>query len=93
MFADDFSDRLKVIACIEKPNMVHSEMLEDVVGEKAWSKVRSLLGSKDEDAQLIFWGRRMISKQHLKRLRSVAGLHLPECLMKPGSRSKMVLQF
>ncbi|MCX6305850.1 MAG: Glu-tRNA(Gln) amidotransferase subunit GatE [Bacteroidetes bacterium] len=56
MFADDFSDRLKVIACIEKPNMVHSEMLEDVVGEKAWTKVQSLLGSKDGDAQLIFWG-------------------------------------
>jgi len=56
MFADDFSDRLKVIACIEKPNMVHSEMFDDVVGEKAWTKVRSLLGSKEGDAQLIFWG-------------------------------------
>ena len=56
MFADDFSDRLKVIACIEKPNMAHSEMFEDAVGEKAWTKVRSLLGSKEGDAQLIFWG-------------------------------------
>ncbi|MDD4604085.1 MAG: Glu-tRNA(Gln) amidotransferase subunit GatE [Bacteroidales bacterium] len=56
MFADDFSDRLKVIACIEKPNMIHSEMFDDVVGEKAWTKVRSMLGSKEEDGQLIFWG-------------------------------------
>lgn len=56
MFADEFSDRLKVIACIEKPNMVHSEMFDDVVGEKAWTKVQSLLGSSDEDAQIIFWG-------------------------------------
>jgi len=56
MFADDFSDRLKVIACIERPNMVHSEMFDDVVGEKAWTKVRSILGSKPEDAQIIFWG-------------------------------------
>jgi glutamyl-tRNA(Gln) amidotransferase subunit E len=56
MFADDFSDRLKVIACIEKPNMAHSEMFEDAVGERAWAKVRSLLGSKEGDAQLIFWG-------------------------------------
>jgi glutamyl-tRNA(Gln) amidotransferase subunit E len=56
MFADDFSDRLKVIACIEKPNMVHSEMFDDVVGEKAWAKVQSLLGSREGDAQLIFWG-------------------------------------
>ncbi len=56
MFADEFSDRLKVIACIEKPNLAHSEMFEDAVGEKAWTKVRSLLGSKEGDAQLIFWG-------------------------------------
>ncbi|MEI6436643.1 MAG: Glu-tRNA(Gln) amidotransferase subunit GatE [Bacteroidota bacterium] len=56
VFADDFSDRLKVIACIEKPNMAHSEMFEDAVGEKAWTKIRSLLGSKEGDAQLIFWG-------------------------------------
>lgn len=56
MFADDFSDRLKVIACIEKPNLAHSEMFEDAVGEKAWTKVCSILGSRDGDAQLIFWG-------------------------------------
>jgi glutamyl-tRNA(Gln) amidotransferase subunit E len=56
MFADDFSDRLKVIACIEKPNMIHSEMFEDAIGEKAWTKVRSLLGSGEDDAQIIFWG-------------------------------------
>jgi glutamyl-tRNA(Gln) amidotransferase subunit E len=56
MFAEEISDRLKVIACIEKPNMVHSEMADDTVGEKAWTRVRSLLGSKETDAQLIFWG-------------------------------------
>ncbi|MDP1622328.1 MAG: Glu-tRNA(Gln) amidotransferase subunit GatE [Bacteroidales bacterium] len=56
MFADEFSDRLKVIACIEKPNMVHSEMFDDIIGEKAWMKVQTLLGSKEGDAQLIFWG-------------------------------------
>jgi len=56
MFADEFTDRLKVIACIEKPNMVHSEMPEDMVGDKAWDRVRSLLGAKEEDAQIIFWG-------------------------------------
>lgn len=56
IFADEITDRLKVIACIEKPNMLHSEMLENVVGEKVWSKIRTLLGSKEEDAQIIFWG-------------------------------------
>ncbi|MCK9422986.1 MAG: Glu-tRNA(Gln) amidotransferase subunit GatE [Bacteroidales bacterium] len=56
MFADEISDRLKVIACIEKPNMAHSEMSEDAIGERAWTKVRSLLSSREEDAQIIFWG-------------------------------------
>ena len=56
MFAEEFSDRLKVIACIEKPNMVHSEMADDPLGEKSWEKVRSLLGSAEGDAQIIFWG-------------------------------------
>ncbi len=56
MFADEITDRLKVIACIEKPNMIHSEMLEDMARDKIWIKVKSLLGSREEDAQLIFWG-------------------------------------
>jgi glutamyl-tRNA(Gln) amidotransferase subunit E len=56
MFADEFSDRLKVIACIEKPNMAHSEMLEDVVGEKVWTRIRTMLDSQEQDAQIIFWG-------------------------------------
>jgi len=56
MFADEFTDRLKVIACIEKPNMIHSEMPDGTAGEKVWNKVKSLLGSKEGDAQIIFWG-------------------------------------
>ena len=56
MFADEISDRLKVIACIEKPNMAHSEMFDNPLGEKAWTKIRSVLDSKENDAQLIFWG-------------------------------------
>ena len=56
MFADELSDRLKVIACIEKPHMVHTEMFEDPLGTRVWKKIRSLLGSGDGDAQLIFWG-------------------------------------
>lgn len=56
MFADEFTDRLKVIACIEKPNMLHSEMTEGNGDEKVWNKVRSLLESKESDAQIIFWG-------------------------------------
>jgi glutamyl-tRNA(Gln) amidotransferase subunit E len=56
VFGDELSEKVKVVACIDLPNMVHSEMLEDTVGKKAWKKVQALLDSKEEDAQLIFWG-------------------------------------
>ena len=56
VFGDELSEKMKVVACIDFPNMVHSEMLEDTVGENTWKKVQNLLGSKDDDAQLIFWG-------------------------------------
>lgn len=56
MFGDEFTDRLKVIACLEKPNMVHSEMFDNVLGDKAWTRIRTLLESSDNDAQVIFWG-------------------------------------
>ncbi len=56
MFADEISDRLKVIACIEKPNMVTSEDLTAHVPVKDWEQVRKILKSKENDAQVIFWG-------------------------------------
>ena len=55
-FADELSDRIKVIACIEKPNMAHSEDLEETPEPSLWRKIRTLLGSAENDAQLILWG-------------------------------------
>jgi glutamyl-tRNA(Gln) amidotransferase subunit E len=56
MFADEISDRLKVIACIEKPNMTHSESLENEIAEKDWESIRETLEAGENDAQLVFWG-------------------------------------
>ena len=56
MFAHEISDRLKVIACLEKPNMTHSEEFTPIVNEADFIKIKKLLKSADEDAQLIFWG-------------------------------------
>ena len=56
MFADEISDRLKVIACIEPPHMAHSEDLETLVSEDDFEAVRELLGATQHDAQIIFWG-------------------------------------
>lgn len=53
MFVDEISDRLKVIACIEKPNMVHSEAMNSNVN---FNHIRTLLNSKEEDSQILFWG-------------------------------------
>jgi glutamyl-tRNA(Gln) amidotransferase subunit E len=55
-FSDEISERLKVIACIEIPNMTSSEALEPLLSEGDWDKVRALLKSSENDAQLVFWG-------------------------------------
>jgi len=56
MFADELSDRLKVIACIEKPNMTHSEELEKSLIKVQWQKIRGLLGAGNSDTQVVLWG-------------------------------------
>ncbi len=44
MFADELSDRLKVIACIEKPNMTHSEELDESLMKVQWQNTRLTKG-------------------------------------------------
>ncbi len=56
IFADEISDRLKVIACIEKPHLCHTEEFISNVSDSIWDKLRKLLKAKDNDAQLILWG-------------------------------------
>lgn len=56
MFANEIMERLKVIACLEMPNMCHSEELEPVIIEKDWETIRKKLGSGENDAQIIIWG-------------------------------------
>lgn len=56
IFADEISERLKVIACIEMPNMTHSEELDPVMTPAEWKRVREFLGSGQGDAQMILWG-------------------------------------
>lgn len=56
MFADDFAERLKVIACIEHPNMTHSEAFDSVISDNDWREIKDLLNAGENDAQLVFWG-------------------------------------
>ena len=54
-FYCEFADRLKVIACIERPNMATSEDLEDVVSRSVFEKAAHALNAGENDAQIIFW--------------------------------------
>ena len=55
LFADEISNRLKVIACLEKPNLLHSEELQSVLSDKDLVMLRTLLKAGENDAQLLFW--------------------------------------
>jgi len=56
VFANEISDRLKVIACLERPNMYHSDQIDDhKLKSQTWETVREQLGSGDNDGQILFW--------------------------------------
>ncbi len=56
IFANELSERLKVIACIELPNMTHSEEFEPLFTSTDWEKIHILLNPAESDAQLIIRG-------------------------------------
>ncbi len=56
VFADEISERLKVIACIEQPNMTHSEASEPLIDDKSMAYVKNTMNTKTDDGVVIFWG-------------------------------------
>jgi len=55
-FADEISDRIKVIACIGKPNMIHTESPDTVISEEEVRKIIKLTDADIDDAAIIIWG-------------------------------------
>jgi glutamyl-tRNA(Gln) amidotransferase subunit E len=55
-FYDEFANRLKVIACIEKPNMTSSEDLNPMIDAQGWNAIAKSLNAGKDDAQIVFWG-------------------------------------
>ncbi|MDF1544410.1 MAG: Glu-tRNA(Gln) amidotransferase subunit GatE [bacterium] len=55
-FGDELAQRLKVIACIDHPNLASSESDNPELLHKLFDTVRDLFGSTEQDAQLIIWG-------------------------------------
>jgi glutamyl-tRNA(Gln) amidotransferase subunit E len=52
-FADELSGRVKVIACLDRPNMIHSE---DSFTAFSFDGIKGLLSAGNDDAQIIVWG-------------------------------------
>jgi len=55
-FADEISDRIKVVACIDKPNMAYSEEIDTRFTHDNWSGIREVLSASGTDAQILVWG-------------------------------------
>ena len=55
IFADEISDRLKVIACLEKPNILHTEQLKPSLKSNHVAYIKQVLEAGENDAQIVFW--------------------------------------
>ncbi len=55
-FAEELSQRLKVIACLDHPNMVDSERTGDESLKEVFDKAARQLGAARGDSQVVIWG-------------------------------------
>ena len=56
-FAKEISDRVRVIACLDKiPNIIHSDTDDVTINSVNWLKIKKLSRFENEDALVITWG-------------------------------------
>ncbi len=56
-FAKEISDRVRVIACLDKiPNIIHSDSDDVTISSASWMKIKKLSKFEPEDALVIAWG-------------------------------------
>ncbi|MCK5221926.1 MAG: Glu-tRNA(Gln) amidotransferase GatDE subunit E, partial [Candidatus Aminicenantes bacterium] len=55
-FSDELSERIKVIACIDKPNTVHDEDPSSKAYDGVFKEIYTKTGGEDKDAFLIVFG-------------------------------------
>lgn len=53
-FANEISERLKVIACLDQPNMTHSEDLYPILTEEEQKRIFEMLNGSESDAFVLF---------------------------------------
>jgi len=57
-FAKEISDRVRVIACLDKiPNIIHSDTDDETISSANWMKIKKLSGFESYDALVIVWGK------------------------------------
>ncbi len=54
-FANEISERLKVIACLEQPNMTHNEQFIPDISIDDYIRISNLLNCSDNTPIIIFW--------------------------------------
>ncbi len=54
VFANEISERLRVIACLDQPNMTHSEDLNPILTGKEVNTIFNKLDANEEDAFILF---------------------------------------
>jgi glutamyl-tRNA(Gln) amidotransferase subunit E len=54
VFANEISERLKVIACLDQPNMTHSEDLYPILSDEEQRSIFQKLGAGKQDAFVLF---------------------------------------
>jgi glutamyl-tRNA(Gln) amidotransferase subunit E len=55
-FANELGDRLKVIACLEKPNMLHTEQFDPFITQADLKIINPMLEAGNDDAIVVIWG-------------------------------------
>ena len=56
IFADELADRLKVIACLEYPFMIHGECVDEDCPDGLDELVRNMTGCETGDTWMMIWG-------------------------------------
>ena len=56
-FAKEISDRIRVIACLDKiPNMIHSDTEDETISSANWQRIKKMSKFQPDDALVIVWG-------------------------------------
>jgi len=56
-FAKEISDRVRVIACLDKiPNIIHSDSDDETIGSANWMKIKKQCHCEPTDALVVVWG-------------------------------------